>query len=70
MAHLYNGSLEGAAEEAARVFSLAPELRVSTVTEYMARLDRRLGNVCLKGNKIAGELRVNIQEFNQTALPD
>lgn len=68
IAHLVMGSLEAAEEEAAQVFSIPPELRVSTVTAYTTDLGRRLRRPKFRGDKVATELREAIREFNRAAL--
>jgi transcriptional regulator with XRE-family HTH domain len=70
IAHLSQGSLDAAIEEVRPVLSLAPELRVSTVTAYMDRLDSQLRLPQLNGNKAAAELRSDIRDFNAAALLD
>jgi transcriptional regulator with XRE-family HTH domain len=70
IAHLSKGSLEQAIKEVAPVFTLAPELRISTVTAYMENLDRQLRKPQLQGSNDAAEFRQSIRDFNLMALPD
>lgn len=70
IARLAQGALDGAIEQVRPVFSLAPDLRVSTVTAYMDRLDQQLCQPQLKGSKAAAELRTDIRDFNASALLD
>ena len=70
IAHLMKGSLDGAIEEVTPMLTLAPELRVSTVTAYLENLERRLGAPRFEGSKDAMTLRQQIREFNSAALPD
>lgn len=68
VAHLVMGSLEAAEEQVVPVFSIPPELRVSTVTAYTTDLGRRLSRAKFRGDKIATELREAIRDFNRGAL--
>jgi uncharacterized membrane protein len=70
IAHILNGSLDGAVAEVTPVLALPPDRRVSTVTGYMDNLLRRLEHSTLKGNKGAAELYHGIIEFNTQALVD
>ena len=70
IAHLLRGSLDGVFQEVTPVFTLPPELRVSTVTGYMETLDRRLSQPRFAGSKVAAGLRRDIRAFNSAALPD
>jgi hypothetical protein len=67
MAYLVMGSLDGAAAEIAPMLELAPELRIGTVTGYLANLDRMLGQRCFAGSRLAAELRQQIREFSSAA---
>jgi len=70
IAHILNGSLDGAVAEVTPVLTLPADRRVSTVTGYMDNLARRLRHPTLNGNKNAAELRRGIIEFNEQALPN
>lgn len=69
IAHLVEGSLDGATEEVTPVLTLPPELRVATVTAYISRLDRGLAHTRFHGSRIVRDLRENLQQFNAGALP-
>lgn len=68
IAHLMQGALDGAIEEVTPMPTLAPGLRVATVTNYIENLDRRLNNPRFRDSKRAIELRQQIREFNSAAL--
>lgn len=68
IAHLLKNSLEATIDEVEPVLTLAPELRISTVTAYMRQLDRHLCDPRFQGNGDVAELRQNIQDFNSVAL--
>jgi hypothetical protein len=70
IAHLMKGSLDGAIAEVTPMLTLAPELRVSTVTAYLKNLDRRLSTPRFENSKDAIALRQQIREFNSAALPE
>ena len=67
MAYLMMGSLDGAAAEIAPMLELAPELRIGTVTGYLANLDRMLGQRRFADSRLAAELRQQIREFSSAA---
>lgn len=69
IAHLSKGSLEAAITEVTPVLELAPELRISTVTAYIDRLDRQLGHSQFTGNNDVADFRQRIEYFRSTALP-
>jgi tetratricopeptide (TPR) repeat protein len=68
LAHLLKGDLDGATEEVTPMLTLDPERRVSTVTNYVAKLVDRLGQRKFSGDKRAAELRDQLREFNAGAL--
>jgi len=70
IAHLMNGSLDGAVAEVEPVLALTPSMRIATVTGYTERLRRRLGNP--RHNDAAGvrELSERLTQFNADALSD
>lgn len=70
IAHLMNGSLEGAIAEVTPMLSLDPEFRMATVTRHLANLGQRLRHPRFKGVSMASELREAIREFNAEALRD
>jgi hypothetical protein len=70
IAHLMKGSLDGAVQEVTPMLTLAPELRVATVTAYLENLDQRLSQPRFERNKEATALRQQIREFNSAALPE
>ena len=67
MAYLMMGSVDGAAAEIAPMLELAPELRIGTVTGYLANLDRMLGQRRFADSRLAAELRQQIREFSAAA---
>lgn len=67
IAHLLKGSLDAAVDEVAPVLTLAPELRISTVTAYMEKLDRQLRDPRFHGDKDVAEFRRSILDFNSAA---
>jgi hypothetical protein len=70
IAHLLNGSLDGAVAEVEPVLALPPSMRVATVTAYTERLRRRLEHP--RYNDAAGvhELSERLVQFNADALSD
>ena len=70
IAHLLNGSLDGAAAEVEPVLALPSSMRVATVTAYTERLRRRLEHP--RYNSAAGvrELGERLAQFNADALSD
>jgi hypothetical protein len=69
IAHLMNGSLDGAIAEAEPVLALSPSMRVATVTAYAERLRRRLVHPRYKGAAGASELRERLAQFSADVLP-
>ncbi|MEU5884412.1 hypothetical protein [Spirillospora sp. NPDC047279] len=70
LAHLMVGSLDGTIEEVTPMLSLAPELRVATVTDYVSKLDRRLASPKFHNTRQVDDLRQQLHEFNKAALSD
>jgi tetratricopeptide (TPR) repeat protein len=70
IAHLLNGSLDGAAAEVEPVLALPPGMRVATVTAYTERLRRRLEQPRYHGAAGARELAEGLARFKADALPD
>lgn len=70
IAHLLNGSPDGAAAEVEPVLALPPGMRVATVTAYTERLRRRLEHP--RYNRAAGirDLADRLAQFNADALSD
>jgi tetratricopeptide (TPR) repeat protein len=69
IAHLQQGCLDGATEEVSPVLTLAPELRIATVTGWLADLDTQLGRPRFAGSRAAESLRQQTREFQAAALP-
>ncbi|MGI8336386.1 hypothetical protein ACRYCC_41140 [Actinomadura scrupuli] len=69
IAYIMKGSLDGAAEQIAPMLTLAPELRMATVTGYLETMDVRLRQRRFRNSTLAWRLREQIQEFNAAALP-
>jgi tetratricopeptide (TPR) repeat protein len=70
IAHLLNGSLDGAVAEAEPVLALPPGMRVATVTAYTERLRRRLEHPRYNGAPGVRELGEQLAQFNAEALSD
>lgn len=68
IAHLLKGALDAAVDEVTPVLTLAPELRISTVTAYLENLDRQLREPRFQGDGDVADLRQRIRDFNKTAL--
>jgi hypothetical protein len=62
-AHLKLGSVEGAADQIARVLTLPGEYRLATVVEHMATMDLLLGQQPFSGSADAVAVRGQIAEF-------
>jgi hypothetical protein len=69
IAHLLKGSLDATIAEVTPVLTLSPDLRISTVTAYLDKLDQRLREPRFHGDTDVSELRLNIRDFNSAALP-
>jgi tetratricopeptide (TPR) repeat protein len=70
IAHLLNGSLDGAVAEVEPVLALPPGMRVATVTAYTERLRRRLAHPRYNGAAGVRELNERLVQFNANALSD
>ena len=70
IAHLLNGSLDGAVAEVEPVLALPPGMRVATVTAYTERLRRRLEQPRYHGAAGVRELGERLARFKADALPD
>ena len=70
IAHLLNGSPDGAAAEVEPVLALPPGMRVATVTAYTERLRRRLEHPRYDGAAGIRELAERLAQFNADALSD
>ena len=70
IAHLLNGSLDGAVAEVEPVLALPPGMRVATVTAYTDRLRRRLEHPRYYDAVGVRELGQRLAQFNAEALPD
>ncbi len=69
IAQLHRGQLDAAQAEVAAVLDLAPELRIATVTGWLADLDGQLATDKHASSPLAVSLRRQIQEFKAAALP-
>jgi hypothetical protein len=69
IAHLLNGSLDGAVAEVEPVPTLSPGMRVATVTAYTERLRRRLEHPRYNGAAGVRELGERLAQFKADALP-
>jgi hypothetical protein len=70
IAHLLNGSLDGALAEVEPVLALPPAMRVATVTAYTERLRHRLEHPRYNGAAGVRDLAQRLAQFNADALPD
>ncbi|URM97073.1 helix-turn-helix domain-containing protein [Actinomadura madurae] len=70
VAHLLKGDLEGTADQLAELLTLDPGMRLTTVTRYLADLDRRLSHPRYRDVPLAVQLRQQIRDFNAAALTD
>ncbi|MYW05362.1 hypothetical protein [Streptomyces sp. SID3343] len=68
IAHVQQGAVDGAVEGVTPMLSLAPELRMATVTRHLANLDRRLQGRRFRRNADAIDLRARIREFGDVAM--
>jgi tetratricopeptide (TPR) repeat protein len=69
IAHLLQGSLDGAVEQVTPMLAMPPEYRIATVTGWLADLDRRL-SICRYASSLATScLRQQIRDFTASALP-
>ena len=66
--HIMKHDLEGALAEITPVLTLAPEFRMATITGYTSQIDRRLQQRRFHGNVIAREIKLQVEEFNSSAL--
>lgn len=69
IAHLLQGSLDGAADQIAPVLMLAPQFRIATVTGWLHDLDVQLARPGFASSPIAASLRQQIHDFIKDALP-
>jgi hypothetical protein len=70
IAHLAKGELEGAADEVAPVLALPPELRIATVTGWLADLNQRPSTSRYMRDPAATDLRQQIRDFSTLAVTD
>jgi hypothetical protein len=68
IACLCQNSLDGAAEQVVPVLELAPGMRITTVTGWLADLDRELARPRIAASPIAASLRQQVREFTAGAL--
>jgi tetratricopeptide (TPR) repeat protein len=68
IAHLAQGALDGTTEQIAPVLALAPDMRVTTVTGWLADLDQELARSRFAASPITGDLRQQIRQFTTGAL--
>jgi hypothetical protein len=68
IAHLFQGSLDGGVEQAAPVLELAPDMRITTVTGWLADLDRELARPRFATSQLAVTLKQEIRDFIAGAL--
>jgi hypothetical protein len=69
IAHLVNGALDGAVEQVTPTLAMPPELRIATVTGWLADLDRHLTGGRYASSPITSSLRQQIRDFTANALP-
>ncbi|WP_245607111.1 helix-turn-helix domain-containing protein [Pseudonocardia spinosispora] len=70
IAHIDCGDLAAGIDEVRPVLDLPPELRVSTVTAYMANLTRRLRDRRFRNDRSARDLLSDVRVFTLEALPN
>jgi hypothetical protein len=63
IARLGMGALDGAANEVAPVLALPPEFRITTVTGWLADLERRISARKYDGSPTAASLREQVRDF-------
>jgi hypothetical protein len=68
IAHLLEDALDGAVEQVAPVLDLAPEMRIATVTGWLADLDKQLAATRFAASQVGISLRDQIREFTAGAL--
>jgi tetratricopeptide (TPR) repeat protein len=68
IAHLAQGSLDGAAEQVGPVLALPPEMRITTVTGWLDDLDHVLARPQFANSGCAGGIRREVQQFRADAL--
>lgn len=68
IAHLFRDSLDGAAEQVTPILAVAPDMRITTVTGWLADLDRELSRSRFAASRITASLRQEIREFMAGAL--
>jgi tetratricopeptide (TPR) repeat protein len=68
IAHLAQGSLDGAAEQVGPVLALPPEMRITTVTGWLADLDQVLSRPQFADSRLAGGIRREVHQFRADAL--
>jgi hypothetical protein len=69
IAQLLKGSLDGAVEQATPTLTMPPELRIATVTGWLADLDQHLASRRYASSPITSSLRQQIGDFTANALP-
>jgi hypothetical protein len=69
IAHLVNGSLDGAIEQVTPTLAMPPELRIATVTGWLADLDHHLTSRRYASSPTTSSLRQQIRDFTANALP-
>jgi hypothetical protein len=73
IAHVAENELEGAAEQLGPVLALPPELRIATVTGWLADLNQHLSTARYSRDPVAAGLRQQIHDFStpiQTDRPE
>jgi tetratricopeptide (TPR) repeat protein len=68
IAHLAQDSLDGAVDQVAPVLTLAPDMRITTVTGWLADLNRELARPRFAASPAAVDTRRDIREFMANAL--
>ena len=68
IAHIMRNDLDGALTEISPVLSLAPKLRMVTITGYATQIDKRLQQRRFRGSSTATMIRRQVKEFNASAL--
>lgn len=68
-AHVMNGDLDAGAGQLDPVLTLAPPLRIATITRYLADMDALLAQPRFAASSAARDMRAQIRAFTASATP-
>jgi hypothetical protein len=68
-AHVMNGDLDAGAGQLDPVLTLAPPLRIATITRYLADMDALLAQPRFAATSAARDMRAHIRAFTASATP-